>query len=292
MFSDIRFSEHKIQLKHPNLPLMDVGGQNVNLLPPELCEILPNQPYKGKLLDTHTAAMITYAAQPPNANAHAIESQGLQELGFTQNTSTLNAFNVKIGGEMAVVPARVLAPPKVKYTGDTDAADFKRERGSWNLKQVKFVKGTVLENWAVFLIRDKNTEEFSGPTDPELRSVLGGFIDMCKTCGINVKSLPVIGETHLPPRDRSDPMRKKAVTKIEEDFKRSFKQKPRMILVVLSSSDNHVYAGLKWLCDIRLDVGKATYTRLGLSVLTLELFRSDDLCPGWQNSNRYVIRNC
>ncbi|KAF9444196.1 argonaute-like protein [Macrolepiota fuliginosa MF-IS2] len=246
--------KYKITLRYPELPLVDVGGQKINYLPAELCEIIPHQPFRGKLLDEHTANMITYAAKPPNVNAQAIESQGLQELGFNQDTPTLNAFGVGVGKEMAVVPGRILNAPKIKYAQDTDASDYKADRASWSLRQVRFTKAALLDNWAVLLIRDGGRDDFAGPTDPKLREILTGFADMCKKSGMTVKSLPAITEAQLPPKDRTDPMRAQAIAKIREALTKGLKVKPRMVLVILSSSDNHIYSGLKHLCDVGLDV--------------------------------------
>ena len=65
------------------MELIDVGGPNKsNLMPPEVCQVLPGQPFRGKLTDDHTANMITHACKPPNINAKAIVLQGLDSLGF------------------------------------------------------------------------------------------------------------------------------------------------------------------------------------------------------------------
>ncbi|KAF7762168.1 hypothetical protein Agabi119p4_8761 [Agaricus bisporus var. burnettii] len=247
---------YKIKLQHPNLPLVDVGGQKVNYLPTELCEILPNQPYRGKLLDEHTAAMIRYAAQPPNANAHAIETQGLKELGFTQNAPTLNAFGVGISQAMATVPGRVVPPPKIKYKGEKelDGRSFRSDKASWNLREVKFVKGATLAKWAVLLIRDGSHTEFNGPSDPELRSALKSFSEVCGKSGLNITSLPTIAEVHLPPYDRTDSGRGKAIHIIHSMLPKMFNQKPQIIFTILSNTDKHIYSGLKRLFDVTLDL--------------------------------------
>ena len=99
--------EYQITLRYPKLPLVDVGGQKQNLLPPEVCEILPNQPFRGKLLDDQTAKMITVAAKPPNVNGAAIIGPGLNHLGY-RGTDLMKQFGVSIGQEMAVVPGRIL----------------------------------------------------------------------------------------------------------------------------------------------------------------------------------------
>ncbi|KAJ3563363.1 hypothetical protein NP233_g8987 [Leucocoprinus birnbaumii] len=247
--------KYKLKLRYPNLPLMDVGGQRTNFLPAELCEILPNQPFRGKLLEEHTAAMITVAANPPNANADAIENQGLRELGFAQNTPTLAAFGVGVGREMATVPGRILPPPKPKYRQNVDGGDFKADKASWNLRKVKFTKGAVLENWAVLVIRDNNRDDFSGPVDPHLKEILSGFSNMCGVSGMTVKSQPKVADVALPPKNRSrDPTRSQAIKAIQTAMGTSFKPKPKIILIILSDSDRHIYAGIKRLCDVALDV--------------------------------------
>ncbi|KXN84381.1 Protein argonaute-2 [Leucoagaricus sp. SymC.cos] len=246
--------KYKIKLKWPDLPLVDVGGQKINFLP-FFFEILPNQPFRGKLLDEHTANMIKYATNPPNVNAQTIENQGLQELGLAQNTPTLTAFGVGVGTEMATVPGRILKAPRPKYFQGVDGGDFKPDKASWNLRKVKFAKATTLENWAVLLIRDDNHWEFEGPKDPVLADILKGFMDMCKTSGLSVNSQPLIAQASLPKKDRGgDPTRTRAIEDVRKAMQASFKQKPKMILIILSDSDRHVYSGLKYLCDVRIDV--------------------------------------
>ena len=80
-------------------------GKKQNFLPAEVCEILERQPFRGKLLDAHTAEMVRVACQPANINAEAIVGRGLAELGFSQERiPPLDAFGVSVGHEMAVVP--------------------------------------------------------------------------------------------------------------------------------------------------------------------------------------------
>ncbi|RDB23947.1 Protein argonaute-3 [Hypsizygus marmoreus] len=244
--------KYNVTLRYPDLPLVDVGGQKSNFLPPEVCEIIPNQPYRGKLTDEHTAAMITVAAKPPNVNANAIVGRGLDELGFRQGAAPLGAFGISIGTEMAVVPGRILPAPGIKYGQGTPNVD---DRASWNLRGVKFAKGARLENWAVLLIKDGNPrDEFSGPGDPELLSTMRDFAGMCRASGMTVdKKDPVMVAVNLPVRDRADPTRAAAIAAIRSTL-RSLKAKPTLVLVVLSNGDKHIYSGLKHLCDSYLDL--------------------------------------
>lgn len=247
--------EYDIPLKYPDIPLVDVGGQKSNLLPAEICEILPDQPFRGKLTDEHTANMITAAAKPPNVNAISIFGRGLDELGFRSGAAQLSAFGISVGTEMTVVPGRILSPPGIKYGQGTPSVD---ERASWNLRNVKFAKGARLENWAVLVILDGNTrDEFSKPDDPELQATYRGFATMCKNSGMSVDQKdPAVTAARLPQKNPNDPTRAAAVAAIKTSLT-SLKAKPSLVLVLLSNGDKHVYSGIKHLCDSYLDLGQS-----------------------------------
>jgi len=244
--------KYKIKLKHPELPLVNVGGQKTNYLPAEVCEILPDQPFRGKLTDEHTANMITVACQPPNVNGNAIANNGLKELGFVNPGPTLSSFGVSIGPDMAVVPGRILPRPGLKYANNVSPAVD--DRASWNLRDIRFAAGARLEKWAVLLIGDRGRDEFQGPQDPALRTVIGGFMAMCKKSGISVSNeQPPVVAANLPSQDRSDPLRKSAIATIRESLMQ-LRPKPSLVLVMLSNGDKNIYEGLKHLCDVYLDV--------------------------------------
>lgn len=243
--------KYNITLAHPELQLVDVGGQNQNLLPPELCEIVPDQPFRGKLTDEHTAEMIKVAAKPPNINAALIMDEGLNSLGFKQSAGPLNAFEVSIGPEMAVVPGRLLPAPGINYGQGRPNVD---EKASWNLRAVKFAVGGTLRQWAVLMIQDNGREEFGGVNDPALKATVKGLADMCKTSGMRVEGEPLFAAVRVPRPTRNDPIRAEAISAIREVVTRQYPKKPSMILVILSNGDKHIYNGLKHLLDVYLKV--------------------------------------
>ncbi|PCH37525.1 argonaute-like protein [Wolfiporia cocos MD-104 SS10] len=243
--------KYSIRLQYPDYPLVDVGGQKANLLPAEVCNILPHQPFRGKLTEEHTANMITIACQPPNVNARAITGRGQDELGFRQGSDPLAAFGISIGSEMAIVQGRILSPPALRYGAGAPRVD---ERASWNLRDVKFAVGGRLDKWAVLVIKDGNErDEFTSKDDPELRSIVGGFMSMCRKSGLVVGSEPAYADVQLPRRNNQDPIRKAAIQAVRTALM-NLKTKPNMVLVMLSNGDRHVYSGIKHLCDVYLDV--------------------------------------
>jgi len=247
--------KYKINLRYPNLPLVDVGGAKSIFLPPEVCSILAGQPFRGRLLDEQTSEMIKVAAKTPNVNAQAITVSGLRELGFLRGPNVspiLDVFGVAIGNEMAVVPGRILTSPRIRYGKGEQSVD---ERASWNLRNVVFAEGSKLGPWTVLVIKDGNRrEEFGDAQDPELRTVIQGFASMCRTCGISVpQAPPLIAMAELPRKDPQDPIRSQAIHTIRSALMAT-KQKPSFLLVILSNGDKHIYSGLKHLCDVYLDV--------------------------------------
>lgn len=246
----IILQEYNVRLQYPHLQLVDVGGQKTNYLPPEVCEILPDQPFRGKLTDEHTAAMITIACQPPNVNGEAIVNQGLSNLGLKVAGPELQSFGVSIGPDMAVVPGRILPKPGIGYSTGPASID---DKASWNLRGVKFALGARLEKWTVLVIKDGNRDEFADSSDPELHQVVSGFSKMCNVSGMRITADPNYTTAQLPRKDPSDPMRRAAIEAIRNALLR-VKPKPSLLLVMLSSTDKAIYEGLKHLCDVFLDV--------------------------------------
>ncbi|KAL1715362.1 Piwi domain-containing protein [Schizophyllum commune] len=245
--------KYSLQLKHPEIPLVNVGSTKDNLLPPELCQILPNQVFKGKLLDEHTARMITVAALPPANNASLISNTGLSKLGYAPSDGPLNAFGISIGREMTVVPGRILTPPKIKYGRGEPEVD---DRASWNLRNVRFAKGATLQNWAVVVLHDRSRDEFQNKSDPALKQVIDGFASMCATSGMVVKQKsPPVYDIGLVPKDPSDPTRKNSINAIRKGLMEQARPKPAIMLVILANGDKHIYSGLKHLCDSWLGIG-------------------------------------
>lgn len=244
--------KYNIKLTYPDLPLVDVGGgKKANLLPPELCEILPNQPYRGKLLDDHTSEMIKVACRFPNVNAAAIVNRGIRELGYVGKNETLEAFGTAVGNELAVVPGRILPLPSVRYSKGGANID---ERASWNLRDVKFATPGRFDEWATLLIQDNGRDEFEGENDPALDQTLQDFARMCSKSGVNFsKKRPRIYSVRLEPKAGDGPIRRNSVNKIRDKL-REMRPKPDFLLVILSNGDRHVYSGLKHQADVIADM--------------------------------------
>ncbi|EUC64487.1 argonaute-like protein [Rhizoctonia solani AG-3 Rhs1AP] len=245
--------KYNITLQYPLFPLVNIGGSKDRpiLVPPEVCTILPNQPFRGKLSDEHTAQMILVACQPPNVNATSITGEGLNSLGLVGNNSPLEHMGIRVKSQMATVPGRILPAPKVHYNNRV-APEI--SNASWNLRNVRFTSGAKLENWAALFLQDGGDYDMTTATGG---SVVMSFAGMCAKSGmvVNTRQAPAMRDVRLPPRkdDASPLTRPRAIETIKKALM-TISPKPKIVLIVLSSQDTAIYNGIKHLCDVQLDV--------------------------------------
>lgn len=71
------------------MPCVNVGTKDKPiLLPPELATVLPDQSFKGKLMDIQTREMIKHACRSPRQNAEAIVNKGQKTLKIGKDHSS------------------------------------------------------------------------------------------------------------------------------------------------------------------------------------------------------------
>ncbi|KAF8551113.1 hypothetical protein OG21DRAFT_1499333 [Imleria badia] len=248
--------KYNIRLQYPDLQLVDVDGKAEKYLPAELCDILPGQlcrrgPTIGK---QPFVAMSAAASRPPNIHGETTVKQLRHQLGLDVIRPELESFGITIGPDMAVIPGRILSKPGITYASSTAVSIS--DRASWNLVGVKFAAGARLDNWTVLVIKDGiSGAEFASASDGDLYEVMSAFRHMCNTSGMSVTADPTYATAQLPCKaaDPSDCMRR-AATQTIKDTLLNIKPKPAFILVMLANEDKATYEGIKYLCDVHLDV--------------------------------------
>jgi eukaryotic translation initiation factor 2C len=203
--------------------------------------------------------MIKVACLPANQNATLITEPGLKELGFKDQAGPLGAFGVKVNHEMAVVPGRILSKPLIKYAASQITAD---DRASWNLRSVRFTKGGRLEKWGVLVIRDGGRDDFTGDSDPALKGIVSGMMDMCRKSGMTVDGAPFITlVADLPRKTKEEPIRGDAVKKIQATLMSIRDQKltkPKVLLVRASVDLSGAHVSYPLRCYSRAQINTCT----------------------------------
>ncbi|KIJ59485.1 hypothetical protein HYDPIDRAFT_118463 [Hydnomerulius pinastri MD-312] len=261
--------KYKKTLKFPDLPVVDIAGPNAKhpiYVPPEMCEILPGQPFRGKLNDKETSQMIRYACNPPAVNARTIVNQGLPTLGLTVPNQTLQNFGLTVSSEMAKIPGRELPPPRLSYKAGKPPTV---NNGSWNILDVKFHHGGVVKSWWILVVNEGD-RMFSGPNDQRLVGLWKGFAQKCQNSGmtgISPNTPPTLIPVNLPNPASDTSGRQKALETIRQHIGNNMRNgKPTFALVILSGRDNYIYPGIKRICDVEL--GIHTIHMLAQKVLT------------------------
>ena len=197
--------------------------------------------------------MQRYASRKPSENAELIVERGLSRLGYTPTTPVLDAFGVRVSGEMTVIPARELPPPSVTYAKGTPRV----QDGGWNLRDVKFHRGSKAPNWVVLIIRDGVKEfSFTDPRDPRLVTFLNNFANKCRSSGMDLALKPSsILETDDLSIIRDQKRRPAAVAQISRAIEKFGNMKNiSFILVLLQTQDDLLNSALKRLCAVDFGV--------------------------------------
>ncbi|RAL16618.1 putative RNA interference and gene silencing protein (Qde2) [Aspergillus homomorphus CBS 101889] len=285
--------QYKITVDY-NMPVVNVGDrQNPSYLPVEVCHVEPGQQAKMKLSPGQTSAMLGFAVRRPPQNARSIVEDGAQVLGLGgASNETLAEFGIRAASQLITVPGRVLAAPNVHYKdlkAEQKLITVIPESGSWNMRSIRFSKGSALPRWA-WLFLDDNPNGSMQPD--EMNACLKKFHAKLREVGVAANP-PLAGRRiHLPggATDESTAQREALISRAVREMMDA--HKPTMILGVLPSRNNtDVYNCIKRVCDIREGVlnvnvlvdnfkrgSEQTFANVGLKV-NLKLGGANQLIP-------------
>ncbi|KAK0452966.1 argonaute-like protein [Desarmillaria tabescens] len=253
--------KYNITLRHgADLPVVNVGSiKKPTWLPAELCTIEAGNPYRGRLGEQEVSQMIRLACNPPRVNAEFIVDEGFQRLSLSPPQPPIDGFGLSIDLEMAVIPARELAPPSLSYrVGVPRVAN-----GSWNILDVKFHRGATVSGFWVLPIRERTQNRY--PSPDQIQPLIIAFSRKLQSAGMNVpggmprllKELPALPPVH------EDPGRVNSLRTIRSYLQHAMQTGPRpsFVLVLLMHRDNFIYPGVKRIGD----------SELGLQTVTMQL---------------------
>lgn len=231
-------SQYGKTVKDRTLPCIRVGNGKA-LLPAELCEVLPKQKVR-KFTGDQTAAMIKITAQRPGDKFKEIQDRSQQVA--RDASAELKKFGLSLAGKSMTVDARVLPPPTLSY-GGKDASFNPSDKGSWNLKGVKFAEPKILSSWAVVCFCSRQNEQQG------LQQFVPEFVRGLVACGIQCSATS-------PPIVIAD--NKKAVDEIlgsaAEQGRQKFKVVPQVLLCVLPDTGAELYRSIKQIGDSYLGI--------------------------------------
>ena len=208
------------------------------LVPPELCYILPGQSYGKKLEGAETDKMKDFAARPPAENARRIVDAAGRIIGLSSDNLCLEGFGLQASPNLITVSGRRLPAPKIVYNkSGKNEGNVYPTLGSWTMGGQRFNKAETIGNWSYL--------DMSGAFQPKTREHIQTLITHFGKCGL-VSSRPV-HETgyllHIPsnPCEIDDSIRK-AFHNLEQS-------KVKIVLVLLREEEIYVYSRLKFISE-------------------------------------------
>lgn len=238
-----RFFErkHGTKLRKPQAWVLNCGThQNPVWIPPEVCGIMPGQPYRGKLSEVQTTQMLNVASRTPAENARRIVGAGQRVIGFDFENPSLTAFGVKIGRDMILVAGRILEPPPVLYKNKTPSVTA---GASWNMIKKQFAVPGRISKWSFLTL---GSASFS-------QQYLDLLTKALKDCGLAVEapmSPPGTKGYHAPltfNENEND-------TNIMRIFQTMSKAGIKFLLVILPTTNAITYGRVKFWADVKAGI--------------------------------------
>ncbi|KAI9030479.1 Piwi domain-containing protein [Hyaloraphidium curvatum] len=244
---------YNLVLNHPKLPLIMVRGtRGVSYFPIELCEILPNQRYLGRLNEDETTALVRFATAWPSDKERDV-NHAQETLGLGGN-DYLNAFGATVNTKMLQVAARRIRSPRVLYRNVGQGAQFVASdpgtRGFWQLpRDARLLGGARLTGICVAVLADNRAMSVrNNPQDAErnLNAFLRQLEDSCRSHGMRLdRELVVVGP------ERPAVLRRDLARMVSKAGAAC-----NLLLVVLPTDNakNPVYTDIKRIADTELGI--------------------------------------
>ena len=248
----IGIPDQGIDIKAPNLPVVDLGLRDEPCwVPPELCTVLPDQPYGPKLPGDRKREMMDFAMGNLGLGDSNKMSTALGNLGFSRKQSTLvsdlppgydfvNLTFVKAslglktdpGGlttnpDILTVNGRTMPIPRLSCDGTRLATP---SNGEWNLRSMQFQDAKHMPRWAVL----------KAGVDPSYNPPVDELIQCFQDCGIRMKDQPAPKKYHVDPVN--------AVT-LQQELQFIAHREIRLLWVIMPTKDAEMYARIKSVAD-------------------------------------------
>ncbi|KAG0349818.1 eukaryotic translation initiation factor 2C, 2 [Podila minutissima] len=232
-----------LRLHYPFLPCLGVKGRESTLyFPAEVCVIEPGKRFTKRLNEEQTSAMIKGTCTKPHERVNKI-MQNIRELDFDRN-EYMREFGLRLDKELAIVPARILPPPRIEYAGRRMVDP---QAGGWRLDPShKMYIGQKLESWGILVYEDEM--RFA-------RHLVHNFVrELTSTMAENGMNIAM----------REPPIMYAQGNRVEQNvdtmwstIERTCKAPPQLILVILPSVCQ-TYSSIKAYCEISTTNGKMT----------------------------------
>ncbi|KAK6258815.1 hypothetical protein SCA6_013289 [Theobroma cacao] len=230
--------KYEIVLKHPSLPALQSGSEAKPIyLPMELCQIVEGQRYTKKLNDQQVRALLKATCKRPPDRERDIRRM-VSNNNFN-GEERVSEFGIHVGQELALVEARVLPAPVLKYHDTGPEKSVKPSKGAWNMINKKMVNGGEVDNWTCV--------NFSSNYANISNDFCTRLVEMCNNKGM------VFRHTAAVPIRSAHPFRIDQT--LRDVYEESTRQKrPLKLLIIILPDQSGSYGKIKRICETELGI--------------------------------------
>ncbi|KAK8601699.1 hypothetical protein V6N13_058617 [Hibiscus sabdariffa] len=231
--------KYNIVLKYPSLPAVQSGSEARPVyLPMECCRIVEGQRYTKKLNEQQVRQLLRATCQRPNEREKSVKRM-VDANKFEADELVDQEFGIQVHKELALINARVLPPPMLKYHDSGSERSVSPNLGSWNMINKKMVKGGRVDFWTCVNF-SSNYIDMSEPFCHDL-------VKMCNTKGMVFRNTPSI------------PIRSARTDRIDQTLvdiyrESAGKNMPLQLLIVILPDQTGSYGKIKRICETELGI--------------------------------------
>ncbi|CAN6287232.1 unnamed protein product [Urochloa humidicola] len=176
--------QYNYSLKYTHWPCLEAGNTSRPIyLPMEVCNVSKGQRYSSKLNENQVRNILRLACERP-AQREERTLGVLKNNNFNADDYT-REFGIKVNHQLALVDARVLPAPKLKYHESGKERVCNPSVGQWNMINKKMVNGGSIKHWACLT--------FASRIHPnEIGRFCEDLVMMCNCIGMEMNTQPCV----------------------------------------------------------------------------------------------------
>ncbi|TVU45670.1 hypothetical protein EJB05_05163, partial [Eragrostis curvula] len=248
--------QYNYHLKCIHWPCLQAGSDSRPIyLPMEVCDILEGQRYSRKLNERQVTSILKLACERPAQREHSILEVNLYISGLVVNRNNYGndyyakEFGIKLMNQLALVDARVLPPPMLKYHDSGREKECNPSIGQWNMNNKRFINGGLIKNWACV--------SFASRLHPNQISMFcDNLVGVCNNMGMQVNGRQCVDIVQARPDNLESALRsihgQSAQVLAQQGV--TGQQLELLIVVLPDVNASFFYGRVKRLCETELGV--------------------------------------
>uniref|UniRef100_A0A0E0KHH6 Piwi domain-containing protein n=1 Tax=Oryza punctata TaxID=4537 RepID=A0A0E0KHH6_ORYPU len=240
--------QYNYSLKYINWPCLQAGSDSrPTYLPMEVCSIVEGQRYSRKLNECQVTGILRLACErPAQRESSILEITNKNNYG---NDYHAKEFGIRVTNQLALVDARVLPAPRLKYHDSGREKVCNPSIGQWNMTNKRMLNGGSIKFWACLTFASRMHLD-------EVRMFCNNLVGVCNNIGMQINGRPCV-DIRQARQDNLDASVRAIHRQSAELLSQQgvIGQQLELLVIVLPDANATVFYGrIKRLCETELGV--------------------------------------